>query len=98
VDLPPAEAGFFHRTLSLDYGVVLSGEVTLKIDGGEETVLKQHDVIVMRGTNHEWVNHGKEIARLFVVLVPSKEIVTEDGVRLEKTPAGEIFDPKEEDD
>lgn len=98
IDLPPAEAGWFHRTLSLDYLVVLSGEVALIIDGGVEKVLKQHDVVVMRGANHEWVNRGKELARLFAVLVPSKEIVTEDGVRLEKTPAGEIFDPKEEDD
>jgi quercetin dioxygenase-like cupin family protein len=76
---------------------VLSGEVTLIIDGGVEKVLKQHDVIVLRGTNHEWVNRGKELARIFVVVVPSKEVVTEDGVRLEKTQAGEIFDPKEED-
>ena len=60
--------------------------------------MKEHDVIVMRGTNHEWVNRGKELARIFVVLVPSLEVVTEDGTRLEKTPAGEIFDPKEEND
>jgi quercetin dioxygenase-like cupin family protein len=86
-----------HRTLSLDYAVVLSGEITLIVDGKVEKTLKQHDVIVMRGTNHEWVNRGTELARLFVVLVPSKEVVTDDGVRLEKTPAGEIFDPKEED-
>lgn len=78
--------------------MVLSGEVTLIVDGGVEKVLKQHDIFVMRGTNHEWVNRGKELARIFAVLVPSKEIVTEDGVRLEKTPAGEIFDPKEEED
>jgi quercetin dioxygenase-like cupin family protein len=82
----------------LDYGIVLSGEVTLIVDGGVEKVLKQHDIIVMRGTHHEYVNRGKELARIFVVLVPSKEIVTEEGVKLEKTPAGEIFDPKEEDD
>jgi quercetin dioxygenase-like cupin family protein len=82
----------------LDYAVVLTGEVTLIVDGGVEKVLKPHDVIVLRGTNHEWVNRGKEPARVFVVVIPSKEIVTDEGVKLEKTPAGEIFDPKEEDD
>lgn len=78
--------------------MVLKGEVTLIIDGGAEKVLKEQDVFVMRGTNHEWVNRGKELARIFFVLVPSKEIVTDEGVRLAKTEAGEVFDPKEEDD
>ncbi|CAI7626461.1 unnamed protein product [Penicillium viridicatum] len=98
LDLPPADAGWFHRTLSLDYAVVLSGTVGFITDGGEEKILNQHDVIVCRGANHEWVNRGKDVARVFVVVVPSKEIVTEDGKRLEKTPAGDIYDPKEEED
>lgn len=99
IDLPPnQEGGWMHRTLSLDYGVVLSGSVTLITDGGAEKTLKEHDVIVMRGVNHAWVNRGKTVARIFVVVVPALPIVTEDGVKLEKTPAGEIFDPKEEDD
>ncbi|KAJ5944984.1 hypothetical protein N7516_005152 [Penicillium verrucosum] len=97
LDLPPADAGWFHRTLSLDYAVVLSGTVGFITDGGEEKILNQHDVIVCRGANHEWVNRGKDVARVFVVVVPSKEIVTEDGKRLEKTPAGDIYDPKEEE-
>ncbi|KAF7159629.1 hypothetical protein CNMCM5623_005009 [Aspergillus felis] len=98
IDLPPAEGGWLHRTLSLDYVVVLSGTVGFRTDGGEEKVLKEHDVIVVRGVNHEWINRGNTLARLFAVVVPSKEIVTEDEVRLEKTPAGEIYDPPEEED
>jgi hypothetical protein len=70
----------------------------LIVDGKVEKTLKQHDVIVMRGKNHKWVNRGKEIARLSVVLVPSKEVVTDERVRLEKIPVGEIFDSKEEAD
>ncbi|KAJ5811454.1 hypothetical protein N7474_007755 [Penicillium riverlandense] len=96
--LPPAESGWFHRTLSLDYAVVLSGTVGFITDGGEEKSLNQHDVIVCRGVNHEWVNRGHDVAQVFAVVVPSKAIVTEDGVRLEKTPAGDIYDPKEEED
>ncbi|KAJ5295035.1 hypothetical protein PENANT_c037G07526 [Penicillium antarcticum] len=98
LDLPPADAGWFHRTLSLDYGVVLSGTVGFITDGGEERILNQHDVIVCRGVNHEWVNRGKDVARIFVVVVPSKEIVLEDGTRLEKSLAGDIYDPEEEED
>ncbi|KAK2752117.1 hypothetical protein FQN55_008005 [Onygenales sp. PD_40] len=97
IDLPPAKSGWFHRTLSLDYAVVLKGTVAVITDEGEEKVFGEHDVIVLRGANHEYVNRGEGAARVFVVLVPSREIVTEDGRRLEKTPAGEIYDPKEED-
>jgi quercetin dioxygenase-like cupin family protein len=99
IDLPPGqEEGWMHRTLSLDYCVVLSGSVTFITDGGEEKTLKEHDVIVARGVNHAWVNRGEKVARVFAVVVPALPIVAEDGVKLEKTPAGEIFDPKEEDD
>jgi quercetin dioxygenase-like cupin family protein len=77
---------------------VLSGTVGFRTDGEEEKVLKEHDVIVVRGVNHEWINRGNTVARLFAVVVPSKEIVIDDGVRLEKTPAGEIYDPPEEED
>ena len=96
LDLPPAEKGWFHRTLSLDYAVVLKGTVTLIVDGGVEKELKEHDIVVVRGTNHEWVNRGTEVARVFAVVVPAKEIVIE-GKRLEKTEAGPVFDPPEED-
>lgn len=98
LDLPPAESGWFHRTLSLDYAVILKGTVGFVTDGGEEKILKEHDVIVCRGTNHEWVNRGKDVARMFVVVVPSQPVVTADGTKLEKTAAGDIYDPKEEDD
>lgn len=96
--LPPGNQGWMHRTLSLDYFVVLSGTVGVATDGGEEKVLQPHDVVVCRGTNHAWINRGDDPAKLFAVVVPSKEIVTEDGQRLEKTPAGPIFDPPEEED
>ncbi|KAI9930064.1 hypothetical protein ASPWEDRAFT_35331 [Aspergillus wentii DTO 134E9] len=96
LDLPPAESGWFHRTLSLDYAVILKGKVGFITDGGVEKVLNEHDVIVCRGSNHEWVNRGSEVARVFVVVVPSKPLVGEDGKVLEKTPAGPVYDPEEE--
>ncbi|KJR90083.1 cupin domain protein [Sporothrix schenckii 1099-18] len=99
IDLPPhQEGGWMHRTLSLDYCVVLSGSVTFITDGGEEKTLKEHDVIVTRGVNHAWVNRGGTVARVFVVVVPALPIVTEDKVQLDKTPAGDIYDPEEEED
>lgn len=52
----------------------------------------------LQGANHAWVNRGKDLARVFAVVVPSLEIVRDDGTRLEKTQAGEIYEPKEDDD
>ncbi|TDP91858.1 cupin domain-containing protein [Labedaea rhizosphaerae] len=49
-----------HRTDSLDYVLVVSGEVTLELDDGEQTVLAAGDVVVQNGTRHAWRNHGTE--------------------------------------
>lgn len=85
-----------HRTLSLDYVVVMTGTVAVRTDGGAEKVVKEGDVIVVRGANHEYVNRGTDVARLFAVVVPSWEIEI-GGEKLVKTEAGEVFDPPEED-
>lgn len=57
-----------NKTNTVDYVVLLRGEVTLILDD-EEIDLKPFDVVVQRGTNHAWVNKGKEVAELVGVLV-----------------------------
>lgn len=57
-----------HRTESLDYGVVLSGQVRLRLDD-EEVVLDPGDVVVQRGTVHAWGNTGAEPAVMLFVLI-----------------------------
>ncbi|KQP70006.1 hypothetical protein ASF40_09210 [Microbacterium sp. Leaf288] len=59
---------WFHRTDSLDYAVVLSGEITLLVDDGE-TTLRAGDVVVQRATNHAWSNRTNESARVLFVLI-----------------------------
>ena len=44
-----------HRTETIDYGIVLEGEITLIIDEGE-TVVRAGDIVIQRGTNHGWAN------------------------------------------
>ncbi|KAB8202535.1 hypothetical protein BDV34DRAFT_215338 [Aspergillus parasiticus] len=56
VDMPPNTISPMHRTVSLDYGVVLEGEVELLLDSGEKRLLKRGDVAVQRATNHAWRN------------------------------------------
>jgi quercetin dioxygenase-like cupin family protein len=57
-----------HRTDSIDYAVVISGEIDMELDG--ETVhLKAGDVMVQRGTIHNWVNKGREPCVIAFTLV-----------------------------
>ncbi len=57
-----------HKTRTVDYIILLSGEVTLLLDKAQ-VELKPFDVVVQRGTNHAWLNKGKEPALLAAVLI-----------------------------
>jgi mannose-6-phosphate isomerase-like protein (cupin superfamily) len=57
-----------HRTRSVDYAVVISGEIDMLLDDSE-VHLGAGDVLVQRGTNHAWVNRGKENCRIAFVLI-----------------------------
>jgi quercetin dioxygenase-like cupin family protein len=67
-----------HRTDSIDYAVVISGEIYMELDGGVVVHLKAGDVLVQRGTIHNWVNRGTEACVIAFVLISSKP-VTADG-------------------
>jgi mannose-6-phosphate isomerase-like protein (cupin superfamily) len=60
-----------HKTSTVDYVVVLRGEVTLLLDEGEVT-LKPGDLVVQRGTNHDWIVRGTEPAVIAVVMLSAK--------------------------
>ncbi len=60
-----------HTTSSVDYIVLLRGEVTLLLDEGEVD-LKPFDVVIQRGTNHAWINKGTEVAELVGILVDAE--------------------------
>jgi len=69
VDMLPGALSPMHRTVSLDYGVVLEGKVELVLDSGETRLLKRGDVAIQRGTNHAWKNASQtESARMLYVL------------------------------
>jgi quercetin dioxygenase-like cupin family protein len=67
-EFPPGARSPMHRTQSVDYGIVLSGEVVLTLDDSE-TVLRAGDVVVQRGTNHRWENRTADTARMAFILV-----------------------------
>ena len=60
-----------HTTRTVDYIVLLRGEVTLLLDE-DEVDLKPFDVVIQRGTNHAWINKGTEVAELVGILVDAE--------------------------
>jgi hypothetical protein len=59
---------FMHRTETVDYGIMLEGELTLIMDVGE-TVIRAGDIVVQRGTNHGWANRSGKPCRIAFVLI-----------------------------
>jgi mannose-6-phosphate isomerase-like protein (cupin superfamily) len=62
-----------HRTRSVDYAVVIEGEIDMLLDDSEVR-LRAGDVLVQRGTNHAWVNRGKQNCRIAFVLIDALEL------------------------
>jgi quercetin dioxygenase-like cupin family protein len=73
IEFPPGNPGRMHRTETIDYVVVICGELDMDMD--QSTVrLKAGDVLVQRGTNHAWVNRGTEVARAAFVLLDAEPL------------------------
>ena len=85
LDFKPGVAYRMHRTDSVDYIVVMSGEIDMELDDGVEVHLKSGDVMVQRGTIHNWINRGTEACVMAVILIHAKS--AEAGGQL-LTPAG----------
>jgi mannose-6-phosphate isomerase-like protein (cupin superfamily) len=69
--LPPRHP-LMHRTRSIDYALVLAGEIDMLLDDGE-LHFKAGDVLIQQGTNHAWVNRGTEPCRIAFILIDAKE-------------------------
>lgn len=81
IEFKPGVAARMHRTDSIDYIVVMKGEIDMQLDDGAEVHIKQGDVMVQRGTIHNWVNRGTESCFLAVILVHADPVVA-GGTRL----------------
>lgn len=65
---PGSPHPLMHRTETVDYGIVISGEITLVLEKGEAN-LKAGDVVIQRGTNHAWANRSGKPCRMLFMLV-----------------------------
>ena len=73
VDMLPGAQSPFHRSASIDYGIVLKGEIELELDDGEIRTIGVGGIIIQRGTVHLWRNPSKsEICRIVFILTEAK--------------------------
>jgi mannose-6-phosphate isomerase-like protein (cupin superfamily) len=68
---PDADTSGFHTTQTIDYVMILDGEVTLEVDDGSVD-LRTGDCVVQRGTNHAWRNRSGRPVRMMVVMVSTR--------------------------
>jgi quercetin dioxygenase-like cupin family protein len=73
IDFPPGNKPHMHRTETIDYVIVIEGEIEMDMD--DSTVkLKAGDVMVQRGANHAWANRGTKRARVAFVLIDAEPL------------------------
>ena len=73
IEFAPGVASRNHRTDTVDYIVCMQGEIDMDLDG-TNVRLKAGDVMVQRGTIHNWINNGKESCILAVILIDAKPV------------------------
>ena len=71
-EFAPVAPKFMHRTETVDYAILLSGECDLEFDSGEIVHMKQGDIVVQRGTMHAWVNNGSAPAVFAFILIDAE--------------------------
>jgi uncharacterized cupin superfamily protein len=74
IEWSPGHAKFTHRTETLDYIVILSGEIDLQVDDEKSVSLKAGDVLVQRGGMHTWLNKGAVPAVMAAILIDATPV------------------------
>ena len=70
----PGVTARMHRTQSIDYVIIMKGEIDMELDDGVIVHLKEGDVCVQRGTIHNWKNNGTSPCLVAFILLPAKPI------------------------
>ena len=84
VEYSPGVAPRMHRTHSIDYVVIMKGEIDMELDDGVMVHLNEGDVCVQHGTIHNWINNGTEPCIVAFILLAADPVVI-NGKELEKT-------------
>jgi naringenin degradation protein FdeH len=74
----PARHAYMHRTKSVDYAIVLSGEIDMLLDDSE-VHLKAGDILIQQATNHAWVNRSDAFCKIAFVLIDAHDPLVKNG-------------------
>ncbi len=74
VEFAPNSPKFMHRTATVDYAILLSGECDLELDDGATVHMTAGDIVVQRGTMHAWVNNGSQPCVFAFVLIDAEPV------------------------
>ena len=77
-EFAPGAPKFMHRTETVDYAILLSGECDLELDDGKTVHMTQGDIVVQRGTMHAWVNNGSVPCVFAFILIDAKPVTVND--------------------
>jgi len=83
VDMLPGQQSPMHRTNSIDYGIVLSGEIELELDDGAKRMVREGGIVIQRGTIHLWRNITDKPCRIAFILIEAPAYL-HDGQPLEE--------------
>jgi quercetin dioxygenase-like cupin family protein len=83
VDMLPGKESPMHRTNSIDYGIILKGEIELELEDGAKRTVREGGIIIQRGTNHLWRNVTSEPTRIAFILIEAPAYIHE-GAALEE--------------
>jgi mannose-6-phosphate isomerase-like protein (cupin superfamily) len=72
IEFQPGNTAEMHVTETIDYALVMSGELDMELDDGVEVHLQQGDVLVQRATIHDWHNRGTELCVMAFVLIDTQ--------------------------
>jgi quercetin dioxygenase-like cupin family protein len=74
MSIPPGGHYEMHRTVSLDYGLILEGRLDLELDDGKTVHLGAGDVVVQRGTIHAWINPYDAPCKVAFIIMPAQPV------------------------
>ena len=74
-EIAPGARSPMHRTNSVDYGIVMDGDLDMEVDGGEVVHLKAGDVVVQRGTNHAWAKNSGAPVKMAWILIAADPVM-----------------------
>jgi quercetin dioxygenase-like cupin family protein len=96
VDMLPGKESPMHRTNSIDYGIVIKGQIELELEDGRKQTIRESGIIIQRGTNHLWRNTTDQPCRIAFILIEAPAYL-HNGVPLDEAKPEDVHPAYQQD-